>query len=655
MARRGLAALAAGAVLVGPLLGVPSPANGAGDEGIAGTRIIVLVDESGSLGASGAAQERDAGALVVDSEFSGGSEVAFVGFGSAEPPHPAAVVYCDFIRLQSAASRQQARDCAGRPRLRPPGEGVGTDFASAMRTAFDVLDRGRPPGAADAPSVLLLLTDGVLSLGSSADNAAAQRTIDTKLLPEARRRGVAIWPLGFGDADPAALTAFAEGGAAGDTRCSDVTGTKPRARVVADLGDVNDAMVEALALARCAHAEAPSRDELSAGQTVRLKVEIPPIATDGSIAVSKIDPRVVVSYTDPRGRVVPASGDLDGQQFERFGGDRAVESLRVVNPVPGAWTVTLQAPLDLVGRARVSATAVWTGAVRSVLEAVPAEPAPGEPVAIRVHLVSRSGAIIDPTELAGLSFRAGVEGTGFEPVAVTLADDGIAPDRTAADGVLGGLFVVPSGATGEIRVSSTVQGAGVGDTRTFALRVRTPSATGPPTTTTAPVEASRPVRRSSKLWTGLLLGGLVLAVGAAATMVVARRRSRKRASRALGLQAELWRDGQRLSAVPAEGGGSRVLRVRVETDPARGPGLVVATPEDRDVISITRARSDGHVELSGRQVERKVAMGDRVDAGHGCLLVVTDSAPRRGRSVRPAPPRDHDAGHDGSAPADALL
>jgi hypothetical protein len=439
-------------------------------------RAIVLVDESGSLAEAEVERERQAVSLLAQSDLSAASEFAVYGFGSSNSPGQNAVQpYCELTRVNSVEARQSLATCAGLVHRRSAEEGPDTDHASALRAAAEKLGARAGDGRL---GVVFLLTDGVLDVANSPSFGAdprlrdgeANRQLDSEILPLARSKDIQIWPLGFGDADLAALQRFAAGGAGATRGCSDRSAV-PQARVVGEAGDVAFALLSALSSARCSVVEKPVEGTVR-NKPLELKVNIPLIATDGSIAVTKVDARIQVSYFDPEGKEVPEVGELDRQRFDRSGAQGPVEALRISNPKPGEWTVRLQAP-DQLNEQRVAAVAIWQGAVRSVVGVSPVVPSPGEETQVRVRLQTRAGIITDPSALRDLAFEATATGDGFPETRVGLRDSGTKPDAKADDGEYTGSFVLPTTATGKVSVCGLVQGAGVsGDQRCAYFDVR---------------------------------------------------------------------------------------------------------------------------------------------------------------------------------------
>ncbi|MFD9246149.1 VWA domain-containing protein, partial [Streptomyces sp. NPDC059556] len=489
---KGSALLLAGALLA--LAGPPAATTAAGAPGVSGARAVprtapaapaapadpvegpdpldfaVVVDQSASLADEDLARETEAAALLVQGEISERSRAAVIGFGSSEKRGQSPVRDLCQLTVADAAGRERLSDCVQELGRRDTARmGPGTDFPAAVRQAVTRLTQteARPgtgvAGKPGTPNVVFLLTDGKLDVADSpeygTDRESRQANGAKRLVEElarARAAGVQIWPLGFGgELDRASLTAMAEGGYRG--ACSEIPGSVPRMRVVDTSAEIDKALQETFAAARCARIAHGTAGKPPADLTVT----IPPIATDGSLTVAKHDPKVQVTYYDPAGRKVPVRGEFDGSSFEVSGQNGPVEALRVKNPLPGAWRVHIEAPPGHGGR-EVAVRAIWQGRLRSAVVLDPASPRAGEKVKVEVQMQTRRGVVItDPRQLADLSVAADLSGEGFEPVTFRLADDGRAPDAKAGDVRFTGTLTVPAGATGALELVTRMEAPGI--------------------------------------------------------------------------------------------------------------------------------------------------------------------------------------------------
>ncbi|MFD3534374.1 VWA domain-containing protein [Streptomyces sp. NPDC058664] len=422
----------------------------------------VVVDQSASLADKDLARETEAAALIGQGEISERSRATVIGFGSSEKPGQSPVREVCPLTVADAAGRERLSDCVQELGRRDPARtGPGTDFPAAIRQAVTRLTEGGRKGG--APKVVFLLTDGRLDVADSPEYGSDRESRQangarrlTEELARARAARVQIWPLGFGgEIDRAALAVMAGGGYLGG--CSEVPGSVPRMRVVDTSAEIDKALQETFAAARCARIEHGTVGKPPADLTV----VIPPIATDGSLTVAKHDPKVRVTYFDPAGRKVPVRGEFDGSGFEVSGQNGPVEALRVKNPLPGRWRVHVEAPEGHRDR-EVAVRAIWQGRLRSTVVLDPASPRAGEQVRVEVRMQTRRGVVVtDPKQLAGLSVAADLSGEGFRPVAFRLADDGKAPDAKAGDVRFTGTLTVPAGATGDLELVTRMEAPGI--------------------------------------------------------------------------------------------------------------------------------------------------------------------------------------------------
>jgi hypothetical protein len=445
--------------------------------------IAIAVDESGSITSSEMAQERQAARLIALGEFSPESHVAVLGFAGADgldttgQQRPVDQV-CPLTGVATAGNRQLLSNCIAGLHVRTAAEGNNTDFISVINQAVAALagsgDTGRP-------RLIFLLTDGFLDVygdpAYSGDQqqvaTAAQANLLHQALPHARQEGVEIWPLGFGQANHAELSQIAAGGA--QRQCANLPDARPRAIKVTSAAQAEAALPTIFADARCANSTAPATGQVSSGGLVSLHVTVPVIATDGTIEVVRQNPRIGVSFIDPSGQRVPDEGSLDGSTFQLGGADGPVEALRITDPVPGVWTIRLQAPQGIAST-QVQASVLWQGVLRSDIVVSPPLPGPGQKVAVAVRVQVRGETIRDPSvALAGVAVSARLSGAGFTaPPQVRLFDDGRAPDATSGDGVYSGYVVIPRGATGALTFAGVVTGQGVtGDENVFSTTVLT--------------------------------------------------------------------------------------------------------------------------------------------------------------------------------------
>ena len=453
--------------------------------------VVILADESGSMQQypDEVRGERQAAAQIVQEEWSPQSQIAIYGFGSAPEkrgaqPQSAIDQYCGPTELTGNDARTRLTQCAAEITPRKASLGNDTDFAAALTQANTVLGGQQ---AVNRLPLVFILTDGQLDVGQNspysgwpssdaAGNAAAQKLItdpSTGILDQLRRIGAEIWPVGFGQANTGELSLFARGGAQND--CPAGSGATPKAAIVppsvtgsAETEAIQSKLIGAFAEARCAALGQTTWAQLPAGGSVSKTVTISQLATLGALVVDKGDPRVEVTYTDPKGKKVSdntpngqSSGSVDGAGYVLTGGSLSpLETLRLDNPLPGPWQVTFTDPAGVPAQI-VGLSVVWQGEVQ--LEFVNQKVGdPGHPYQVAVQPAVRSTRV--PTSaLAGFTAGFALIWPGGQAARVRARLDATG-DFTAA-------VTVPQGQNGIARVTATAAAAGVEGQAVTAFKV----------------------------------------------------------------------------------------------------------------------------------------------------------------------------------------
>jgi hypothetical protein len=442
--------------------------------------IAIAVDESGSITPEEMVQERTAARQIALGEYAPDSKVVVIGFAGADALNLRGHVrqtpfdqVCPLTEVSSPAQQQILNDCIGLLHARTYTQGWNTNFIAVIDQAVSDLDNA---GDSGRPKLLFLLTDGYLDVYGDAAftgtpqqvNTQAQNALLHQALPLAKANGVEIWPVGFGQADYSELSEIAAGGA--QAQCTDLPKARPHAITVASAAEAEAVLPTVYAYARCVY-PGPIRRGFVRG-SLNIPVTVPVIAADGVIEVVRQSPRIQVSFLDPENRQVPASGDFDGSTFSLGGADDTVMDMRITDPLPGTWTVHFHAPPGDSGTL-VQVRVFWRAVLRSDIVVTPPEPTPGSKVIVEVRLELHGSTINDPAALAGIKVSAQVSGAGIvSPVTVPLADNGIAPDQTASDGVYSGYLVIPKSANGALSFTGLVTGQGVtGDENIFTTSI----------------------------------------------------------------------------------------------------------------------------------------------------------------------------------------
>ncbi len=423
-------------------------------------QVVVLVDESGSLGEADVAREIEAASTIGGSTLAPGSEVSVVGFGSSDGPGQSAVhVVCPPTELDSQQKRDSLATCIPALHRRTKQEGDGTDHVAALQQALDFVQAGGPD-----KKLVFLLTDGKLDVSNSPAwgdtpqrrNGAAAAKV-TEVLADLDSAGAQVWPLGFGNVDNTALRDFAIG------RSCTPSAADPHEQVVATADQLREVLRTAFSSASCVKYSPIDTGTVPEGGSVDLHVDIPAVASDASILVYKRDPRVQVEYLAPNAsEPAPKAG---GSHFEFAGQSTENELVRITDPEPGRWTIHLSSS-DLPAQ-EVAATVAYQAAVKANLSISPPQPAAGQTVDIDMQIWARNKAVTDPPTLQGLSFVVTLTGDADVPrQQVTLSD-------ADNDGTFTGQLTVPDGASGDLTFTGQVTGIGIGgDTRELATTVQ---------------------------------------------------------------------------------------------------------------------------------------------------------------------------------------
>ncbi|WP_280909684.1 vWA domain-containing protein [Streptomyces sp. SAI-149] len=445
-----------------PLSGAPSASPmGKSERGADPIDFAVVVDASPSVPAEALQEEKEATALLAQGEIATGSRGMVLVFGGADDSGNAAVnEVCPLTKLD-AGGRQRLGDCV--KSLNREKIGAGTDFPSAIRQASSRLAADSSPGT---PKIMFLLTDGKLDVrddpaygpDASRRQANGEKAL-TGALQQARSTGVQVWPLGFGKGvEKSALNAMARGGY--QNACAGLPEATPHARTVNISADVDTALLQTFAGARCAHltegtSRRPSGD---------LHVTLPSIATSAAIIVIKRDPTVTVNYSDPQGTKIPRN-QVSGPQ-------NTVEGLQIrQHPAPGEWTAHIDAsPGHQDQKATIGA--IWQGVVDSYID-VQREVQKGEKIPVRVQLQNKQGVpVTDLPQAYDGRVSVRLTGQSIKPISAQLEDTGREPDSESGDGQFGGYLQVPRSAHGKLAVTSTVTAPGItGDSRPVTIIV----------------------------------------------------------------------------------------------------------------------------------------------------------------------------------------
>ena len=441
-------------------------------------RAVVLVDESGSLEVEDVQAERDAVTFFADT-IEPGWEVAILPFGSDNgiPGQRAVNNDCKLIKVESEANRQRLRDCAQTIHRRDEIEGNDTDHAAALNEAVATLTSAE----GDALPVIFLMTDGVLdvdnSIGLYGENPTdeARKRIEDEILPKAKKNNIQVWPVGFGEADKAALEILARGGAQNNVRCPNTAASPPQPVVEPNPEEFVRSFQQIAASAGCLDYNDESFS-LADGESKESTFKISPLATSGTLSVVKSNAKSTVTFIDPQGVEVTEDGEDGPSAYERDGEGTRSEVLRIDRPKPGDWKVNVSAE---DGGQTFIVSARWAGKVDMSINVPTGNPAPGKTSTMTLRLkTAYPDQKVPPEAVEGFDFSGELSGEGFKPVKFKLVDDGEGVDETAGDLRFSGTFTTPEGCDGPAELRGSVSAHGLaGDDRSLSIDCSAPEPT----------------------------------------------------------------------------------------------------------------------------------------------------------------------------------
>lgn len=178
--------------------------------------IAVLVDESRSLSPKDVAAERSAVVQIVSNPvlFDSDIRISIVPFSSGDQS-PRELPGCTSVQLTGDTSEILAK-CAGQIVRQTRKSSSNTDFATAIsRTSSQLLK----PEASNRFHAIVLLTDGQYDPDGDEITSSDEKQSLENALESARAGMVAIWALGFGNANLKALQGYSDAGAQVPSEC----------------------------------------------------------------------------------------------------------------------------------------------------------------------------------------------------------------------------------------------------------------------------------------------------------------------------------------------------------------------------------------------------------------------------------------------------
>ena len=469
---------AAGVSQASPISDVSAGQAGASGPGLANVAVldvVMLVDESGSETPAKVADEKQTAGTIVQSMLNPHSRVTVVGFGGVDHVVPSQVpvdVVCQPTIASGAAHLSYLASCVSKLHRRTPAQGDYTDYAAALGQAMDYFNPNSTYGQQSpthAIKVVLMMTDGAVDVSADTQQYGTnwrqgeQQAINQQLAA-ARTYGAQVWPLGFGTQIGSGLTetqalaylnSIARHGA--PAKCGNRQPlAQPHATWVNSPSNAINSLDQLYADAGCMGSNG-THSSLPGGQSRRLTVTIPSIASDAAISVDRGDPRVQVAFTMPDGKQWTDSSAISGQDTS------PVEVLHVANVTSGevgTWQIQLTAPPKLT-RQLVSANVFWQGAVRAVITADPPSAKLGQPITVTLSVLGANGPVSDPATLKSLLVGVTVSGDGLPgPTRVPVTNAGESASSPTGAGDYKGTFAAPN-RKGTLTFTGTAAGYGL--------------------------------------------------------------------------------------------------------------------------------------------------------------------------------------------------
>ena len=317
-----------GSVSASPLYAEDRKSDNAAD-------VVILVDFSGSITDDPRYPLAEKKALenLVKIKWPLGSKVAIIAFGASDSRNggkPSTFPMCqnstEILRNTSDIDLW-IDDCVQTIGTSPVGP--MTDHNKALKRAVEILSG---PDSLNPSKFVLLMTDGKLDVdninpvnpdyvGSSEDrDKQAIEELFAEVLPDARAKGIQIWPVGFGDVNRIELNGYApEGGQPGPESCQSEI---PRA-VIAEPEDlpyeINKIIRQATCLAEYTQSNEP--------------IVLPDFADKATINVKHSEGETF-EIQGPSGEVIESGG---------VGTESTIE---IENPAGGNWQIISDTPLE---------------------------------------------------------------------------------------------------------------------------------------------------------------------------------------------------------------------------------------------------------------------------------------------------------------------
>lgn len=299
--------------------------------------VVILVDFSGSITADPRypLAERKALENLVNVSWPEGSRLAILAFGASDSRNggkPSTFPMCDYgsdILMNTENISDWIGSCVEIIGTAPVGP--NTDHNKAIKKAVEILSSS---SSLNTSKFVLLMTDGKLDVDnlnpvnpdySGTSDEKDQQAIDElflEVLPDAREKGIQIWPVGFGDVNRIELNGYApEGGQPGPDSCQLEI---PRA-VIAEPEDLPYEINKIIRQVTCL-------GEYLQGENI--EVQLPGYADSATVNVKHAEGESFM-LLGPNGEEIPG------------GGDGTESTLNIPNPSGGSWQIISDTPVTV--------------------------------------------------------------------------------------------------------------------------------------------------------------------------------------------------------------------------------------------------------------------------------------------------------------------
>ncbi len=324
-----------GLILIQSLFGVEAIAQEHSNSNAAD--VVILVDFSGSITDDPRYPEAEKKALqnLVNVSWPIGSNIAILAFGAADSRNggkPSTFPMCESqneVLLSASAIETWIDSCINTIGTTPVGP--MTDHNKAIKKAVEILSSTK---SVNNSKFVLLMTDGKLDVdnlnpvnpdyqgtGKEKDEQAINELF-LEVLPDAREKGIQIWPVGFGEVNRIELNGYApEGGQPGPDSCQREI---PRA-VISQPEDLPFEINKIIRQVTC-------QGEYLRGDNVEVK--LPDFADSATINVQH-DEGESFSVIGPEGENIPG------------GGEGTETTIVIPDPKGGNWQVVATSPITV--------------------------------------------------------------------------------------------------------------------------------------------------------------------------------------------------------------------------------------------------------------------------------------------------------------------